>query len=463
MPTKTAQNISSLLSTFFHTAIGTKRDDQLADDFRKSWRRRISGLMLLIMYALVFYIVIMSLTAYQIQNRVRALSEIGERQSIWSVARLADQIVTMEGRIREFDIVISGLKTDLFAVGKDEYEAELSLDKIGRKLVILISATGAIMPDPDGDFIFDDLLNIARPIGLTDENFRNKVSEIADAYNLAYELFESVGREKRLIEVRLEELNAESQKFNKQNGLKNNSNIVDLIDELRFFHRSTKPGEDGIISGLWKFLIGSSEDAGNSRSIYSFVTLPSEVLILLVVIAMGTMGSLISISQVFFSGEDRSITFYLFRPLFGAVVAIGVYVVTKAGVIVASNLPAQADGSAKLNAFFVSFISLVGGMMSESAIEMFKRAGANFLRGDPVMEHARYASGVAATMANQKKEPKDLLPFLDVQPEIVAKWLEQNEKVPGGAQRIIAAWLKQPVRNLFSDLPPNKSDVVGNV
>ncbi len=163
-------------------------------------------------------------------------------------------------------------------------------------------------------------------------------------------------------------------------------------------------------------------------------------------------GCVDAVTQIFFSGEDKPISFYLFRPLLGAVVAIGVYVITKAGVSVASSLPAQPDGGTQLNAFFISFVSLVAGLMSEAAISTIENAGTRLFRGDSVIEKARYARNVNKIMADKGKNATDLYPYFDVENQVVDDWLAESELVPAGAQRVIAAWLGESVRDLFSDL-----------
>ena len=75
------------------------------------------------------------------------------------------------------------------------------------------------------------------------------------------------------------------------------------------------------------------------------------------------------------------------------------------------------------------------------------------MSGDPVTEVARYANGRFLKLWRvQKKTLKDLYPFFDEANDVIDNWIAEGEKVPGDAQRVISAWLEQPVRNLFSDL-----------
>ncbi len=453
-----------LLSTLTQTALGTQRDDQLTDNVRKSWRRRIGGALLLGMYAIVFYTVIMSLTAYQIQTRVRVINDDGNRQSVWSIARIANEVLTREKLLDDKLVDLSLNEFDRAEAEKAVLDAkQKNLAADGELVALLARLDPPIVVPVDAP---DSVLLEAATKGETDPESGDRIRSLREELLRQAAAQRNSQATKELADKEIARLRQEvdilkGQKKAYEQNTPNFGQIADVIDELRFFRSALRDGGNGFVFSISEFLFGSSKVDEGKPSGYMFVTLPSEVLIMLVVITMGTMGSMISITQTFFAGEDRPLTFYLFRPLLGAIVAIGVYVITKAGVIVSSNLPLQADGAAELNAFFVSFISLVAGLMSESAINTIRRAGTGFLRGDPVTEKARYASQVDATMTAKKKKAKDLYPFFDVTSDVVDKWLAETEQVPGDAQRIIAAWLGEPVRNLFSDLPPDRRTSAG--
>jgi hypothetical protein len=62
--------------------------------------------------------------------------------------------------------------------------------------------------------------------------------------------------------------------------------------------------------------------------------------------------------------------------------------------------------------------------------------------------------GLAEEMEKQQKTVSDLLPYVDAAGEVVGKWVEETRPVPLEMQRVIAAWLHVPIRNLFTDMPP---------
>lgn len=431
---------------------GTSSVDQLSANMRRTWNRRVGGILLAAMYALVFYTVVLSLTALQVQTRIQANSNNGGAQSLWTVIRYANQARKTDLKVAEKSRERDGIEADNDKLNKQRSLVDAEYNTTYSAAVSLMNRY-QVRPPEYGEMekVLTQLkeMNFEKP---TDNDERNQLSKkierhISDYGIIDAELQSNDSKIKRITS----EINSDSK------GPSANSfpaGMQDVVDELRFFGRGSQD-HSGIFSRLWRWVYGAPLVDGSDIS-YVFVTLPNEVLILNVVIAMGIMGSMISITQLFFAGEDRPVTFYLFRPLLGAVVAIGIYVITKAGVVVASNTPIQGQEAGKLSPFFVAFVSLIAGLMSESAINSIRSAGTAFLRGDPVTETARYAKGVAEAMKADNKKNEDLYSFFDRPPDVIDKWVAEEEPVPGDAQRIIAAWLEQPVRDLFSDLPGAK-------
>lgn len=446
--------------------IGADSGDENWASIRKSWRRRTCGFLLLLMYGVVFYVVMMSLTAYQIQTRVQAIGDISDKWNIWGVTRTADRIFKTQSSIDEQAKAIHQLngnsiefQSKLIAANR---KSSVALSELKNTLKIENPEISLRSKFPALDaFSEHEILNIAQEhaANLSDAstNAVNLLKQALDEQEKLRLELSSIDLKKKHAQSNLESL--EKQKSEILAAAENHDKIFELTDELHFFYYPPDYSNNSLIGGVYVFLFGGTERAGESfentiKSTYGFVTLPSEVLMMLIVIAMGTMGSLINITQIFFSGEDRKASFFLFRPLLGAVVAIAIYVLTKAGVLVASNPTATSSDPAQLNAFFVSFVSLISGLMSETAISTIKDSGSRFFRGDAVVKTSRYASNVLAIMKEQGKTSRDLYPFFDVTPKEIDGWLKETNRVPGDAQRIIAAWLGKPVRDLFSDIEP---------
>ncbi|MDM8549416.1 phage holin, LLH family [Desulfobacterales bacterium HSG2] len=76
-----------------------------------------------------------------------------------------------------------------------------------------------------------------------------------------------------------------------------------------------------------------------------------------------------------------------------------------------------------------------------------------------VIQRSRWAVGLKAAMEFQGKSIDELSPFLDVSPDTIKEWVEENRPVSYQEQLVIASWLGMPVRNLFTDMTPQRETV----
>lgn len=76
-----------------------------------------------------------------------------------------------------------------------------------------------------------------------------------------------------------------------------------------------------------------------------------------------------------------------------------------------------------------------------------------------VVQRSRWAVGLKAAMEFQGKGIDDLSPFVELSPDIIKEWVEERRPVPYKEQLLIASWLGMPVRNLFTDMTPQKETV----
>jgi len=84
------------------------------------------------------------------------------------------------------------------------------------------------------------------------------------------------------------------------------------------------------------------------------------------------------------------------------------------------------------------------------------RLGAGDVHEKEVMQRNRWAVGLKVAMEFQGKSIDELSPFLEVSPDTIKEWVEEKRPVPYEEQLVIASWLGMPVRNLFTDLMPQK-------
>ncbi len=171
---------------------------------------------------------------------------------------------------------------------------------------------------------------------------------------------------------------------------------------------------------------------------------------------MGFLGSNIYMIKSFFSeeGNEQSAKFYLFRNILGALVALAVFVIIKAGVIVTTT-PAAPGSSVDLNPFLVALFALISGLISEQVADRIRTYGEQWFRSN--LAEARYARGLSDALTYDGKKADDLANFFGGDKNLVQSWLSETKPVPTHAQQIIAAWINKPVRDLFSDIPKQPS------
>lgn len=187
--------------------------------------------------------------------------------------------------------------------------------------------------------------------------------------------------------------------------------------------------------------------------VYKFSLLPSDFLILILVIEMGVLGSTMQLSYIY-SNEfgDRNISFYIIRPFFGVLTALVVFIVVKAGVPLMADA-SKIGGVVPINPYLIAFLGIISGLMSERAIEAFRQWGEGYFRGKDE-QPARWArQDLRQYLSEENRDLSVLKSILRADDDQLNRWLDGTDIVPSEAQRIIAAVLNRPVRDLFTEMP----------
>jgi hypothetical protein len=196
----------------------------------------------------------------------------------------------------------------------------------------------------------------------------------------------------------------------------------------------------------------------------NFTKMPSDTLTLILVLAMGALGGTIQLSRKHLRAMDETTedtiqpSYYLFRPFLGSITALSVFILVKAGVLVAS-IPSPGGETANLSPFFISFLGIVSGLLAEQALETIERVGERFFTRSEADAPERWAYGLEAAMksddettATYDSNRKALASALQVNEDQVTKWAREEEPVPQDSQKLIAAYFHLSMRQLFSDL-----------
>lgn len=179
-------------------------------------------------------------------------------------------------------------------------------------------------------------------------------------------------------------------------------------------------------------------------------SIPSEVLTLVLALVLGALGSALHMTKVVIDGNERpAVTWYLFRPCQGILMALVVFVLLKAG-----QLTVGAGDTDTLNPYFVAFVGTVSGLLSPDAYRLVQRAGSAFIPAGND-ETDRWAFGLAAAMQAADIDAAALAGGIGATAEQVAAWAQETAPVPAQQQLLVAAWLHADPRRLFTaDRPP---------
>lgn len=356
----------------------------------------LAGLWLVLLYVVFVSLVVLSLGAHQLQYSIRAYrAEEGKSLPLWAVAQIYTNWIKAE---RLVDDVEGRLWT-----------ARYDLEEMNKKLHDMRQ---------DDESSQEDVIAFGKLIDL-------KQAEI------------------NVLDTRL------------------NTATEQLGHVLVFQTKPLDPIVGDFISAL-KFFRNIEE---NDDEIFGIVpdlsSLPPEVLTVILVLSMGALGGTIHLTRLYFDRRrDREATrlgivkrvgYYVFRPFLGAITALSVYILAKAGVLIVST-PADTGSGAALSPFFVSFLGIVSGLLAEQALDTIQTAGRNWFSASPQGGPERWAHRVKEFLVT--KEKPALANALGTSGDILNGWVDEKVPVPEKEQAIIAAWLKKPPRDLFTDLPP---------
>lgn len=206
---------------------------------------------------------------------------------------------------------------------------------------------------------------------------------------------------------------------------KDQSRVMDLVDEMRI----------GALSS-------------------QLLRLPEEALIVLVVIFGGVLGSTVFLTYDYVDNTPpRSYSYYTIRILVGALTALLLFIVIKAGVLLAIDPLASGQKTADLNPFFVTFVGVVGGLISTQVVTKIISASDRWFH-DASADKPRYVLPEVVKELSVADKQNEFSILAGVSPDVVNRWLHNGELVAAEQQRSVSLFLKKELRDLFSDIPP---------
>ena len=190
----------------------------------------------------------------------------------------------------------------------------------------------------------------------------------------------------------------------------------------------------------------------------------TQIVDLMVVFVMGAAGSLLYITQYLLChviqgrplsyGAGKSFAWFVFRPIFGVVIAFALYLLYKAGQI-ALGAGTATSLSSEVNLPILSTVALFAGLLSWQVLEFVEDRGRRLFanaRREPL-----WAVGLENVLNTREITKSELAGHLGVSEKQVQRWIELTDRVTPEMQDRIGAWLDvQPIA-LFSarrDLGP---------
>jgi hypothetical protein len=183
------------------------------------------------------------------------------------------------------------------------------------------------------------------------------------------------------------------------------------------------------------------------------VTLQPDVLSLMLVVLMGVLGSSMQILHSLFRGDGiQSFGDYVLRLSVGAITALVIFIVAKAGIPVIADA-SRLNGDAPINPYFVSFVAIISGLMSEQAIITVQNQGQRFFANGSNNPDRWARQNLHPQLVDQNLGVSALAKYLDVPDDKTDAILKGDQKATAAQQSTIAIYLRKSVRDLFSDLP----------
>ncbi|HEY1631600.1 MAG TPA: hypothetical protein VGF56_09800 [Rhizomicrobium sp.] len=186
---------------------------------------------------------------------------------------------------------------------------------------------------------------------------------------------------------------------------------------------------------------------------YNIVLFPKMMLVLILAIFMGILGSLIAISQDYLKDPaKRGFWDILFRIGLGAGVAFALFFFAAAGMLALSQ---NSSGSqADMSPYLISFLGITGGYLSDRVTAWMREVGENTFKIAAGGPPDRWAVGLAAALTAENLDATVLASATGVTAADAGDWVSLAKPVPGDKQALVSAFLRLHPSKLFTDIAP---------
>ncbi len=399
--------------------------------------RTLTTIWLIFFYLFSIWMVIGTLSSYQFQSDIRkeAAKKDGQKSYpvvlIMKLLELEDRVDAIGSKMRKIEEEIFRIRSERDFLKVGYVEVHSRLHTAAAQLIDKLRLAGMNDAAADLSLLTEEMIDSLKeshPVIARSAEVYGSVSNEADAYD----------RQMNDIDYRLEKAKSYLLEYR---------NRVDLIDQ-----RIASLTENSDISQE------RINDLRYMRKVYVYflALMPSQMLTLFLTLSMGALGSIIYLTRTFIDFEDhKPFSWYIFRTFLGMITAIAVFILVKAGQIIISDNSAAGQAPVDLNPFFISFLAIISGILSEQAYSKIQHSGKAFFRMEEKKKD-RWAFGLQKAMTEKNVSAAEIAELTNKSLEGVKNWIQEKQLVPAKDQELIAAYLKSKARCLFSDQPPDK-------
>jgi hypothetical protein len=186
---------------------------------------------------------------------------------------------------------------------------------------------------------------------------------------------------------------------------------------------------------------------------YDLIALPRMMLVLLLSIFMGILGSLIYITKDFYQDPDRrGFWSIIFRVGLGAGVAFALFFFAAAGMLAMAQ--AKSGAQSDMSPYLIAFLGITGGYLSDRVTQWMREMGESAfkIKGDGPPD--RWAVGLADGLKAGGLDSAALAASTGVTTADTDAWIATTKPVPGDKQALVAAFLREHPSKVFTDIAP---------